>query len=320
MAEIGIVIPVYNGGRYLAETLESVLAQTFADWTLVIVDDGSTDESGVIADTFATRDSRICVLHIANAGIAAARNAGLQAHGTECAAAIFLDADDIWYPDSLQILHQALLDNPLAVGAHGTHCLINDVGHPLHPSPIEQLYFGPRRVLATWWPKRVPVERPTTFAVIALMNPIVSPGAALIRYGALIHAGEFDLAVSPLEDWDLWLRLTTHGYLAFVDRTVLAYRRHKDSASARLTIMATAHQALHHKHSSSAQLSPARRKLLADGSTWVVILLRWVWTREHWAARRYRQAVAEARRAGWVIARAYTRSIRRRVARSIETV
>ena len=94
MPKISIILPVYNAGRYLTECLDSVLSQTFADWELVAVDDGSKDVSGEILDKYAAKDSRIRVLHKANAGVWAARNDALRCAGGKWIT--FLDADDVY--------------------------------------------------------------------------------------------------------------------------------------------------------------------------------------------------------------------------------
>lgn len=78
MPEISVIVPVYNAGKYLARCVESILAQTFTDFELILVDDGSTDNSPVLCDHFAGRDSRVKVIHQKNAGVSAARNAGLD--------------------------------------------------------------------------------------------------------------------------------------------------------------------------------------------------------------------------------------------------
>ena len=89
---ISVIIPIYNVAPYLRECLDSVLAQTFADWEAICVDDGSTDESGAILDEYAARDSRFRIIHQKNAGVSAARNAALKKAQGEYIA--FVDADD----------------------------------------------------------------------------------------------------------------------------------------------------------------------------------------------------------------------------------
>ena len=105
MVKIGVIIPVYNVAPYLARCLDSVLAQTFSDWELILVDDGATDESGKIGDAYAARDQRIKVLHQVNGGAAAARNAGLDINTAEYIA--FIDADDYVEPNYLAAMFDA---------------------------------------------------------------------------------------------------------------------------------------------------------------------------------------------------------------------
>lgn len=118
MAKIGVIIPVYNVAPYLARCLDSVLAQTFTDWALLLVDDGSTDGSGKICDDYAARDQRIKVLHQVNGGAAAARNAGLDANTAEYIA--FIDADDYVEPNYLAAMFEALQKHQTLMAACGT--------------------------------------------------------------------------------------------------------------------------------------------------------------------------------------------------------
>lgn len=98
---ISVIIPVYNGERYLAATIESVLAQTYQDYELILVDDGSTDRSPAICEEYAARDSRIKVIHQANGGAAHARDVGVQNAGDHTGI-VFLDADDLFHPRMLE--------------------------------------------------------------------------------------------------------------------------------------------------------------------------------------------------------------------------
>lgn len=101
--KISVVIPVYNVERYLAECVDSVLAQSFGDYEILLVDDGATDSSGRMCDDYAGRDSRIRVIHRENGGLSAARNTGLDA--AEGTYIYFLDSDDHIAPDTLAKLH-----------------------------------------------------------------------------------------------------------------------------------------------------------------------------------------------------------------------
>lgn len=107
---LSIIMPVYNTAAYLEETVQSVLAQTYRDFELILVDDGSTDGSGDLCDTLATRDSRIRVVHKPNGGVASARNVGVDHVRGEYIG--FVDSDDIISP----VMYEVMLEQ---AGIHG---------------------------------------------------------------------------------------------------------------------------------------------------------------------------------------------------------
>ena len=98
--KISIIVPVYNSEKYLPETAQSILKQSFSDFELILVDDGSKDGSGKICDQLAAKDTRIKVIHKTNGGICSARNAGLKEAAGEYIA--FCDNDDIYLPGLLE--------------------------------------------------------------------------------------------------------------------------------------------------------------------------------------------------------------------------
>jgi CDP-glycerol glycerophosphotransferase len=116
---ITVIIPAYNAERYLEQTVQGVLAQTVSDWELVIVDDGSADGTALVAQSYAKPDPRIRVVRQANHGIAAARNRGLAESDTSCEFVIFLDHDDLWERDALELLREELRAHPGAAAANG---------------------------------------------------------------------------------------------------------------------------------------------------------------------------------------------------------
>src|SRR5579883_1725222 len=101
---VSVVIPTYNGEKYLAQTIESVLAQTLRDWELIIVDDGSQDNSPGIACDYAREEPRIRVVRQSNQGIAGARNRGLAESRPDAEFVAYLDHDDLWMPDALEAM------------------------------------------------------------------------------------------------------------------------------------------------------------------------------------------------------------------------
>ncbi|MBR6766909.1 MAG: glycosyltransferase family 2 protein [Clostridia bacterium] len=107
---ISIITPVYNAEKSIQNGIDSVLSQTYGNWELILVDDGSTDGSGALLDKAAAKDSRITVIHKANGGVSSARNVGLQAARGEYIA--WMDSDDYFCPEALEKLYAA-------ISAHG---------------------------------------------------------------------------------------------------------------------------------------------------------------------------------------------------------
>lgn len=119
--KISVIVPVYNVSAYLPECLDSILHQDYANLEIILIDDGSTDNSGIICDTYATRDSRIVVIHQKNAGAAAAKNVGLRIATGEYLS--FVDSDDTLEPGAFRHM-TALLENH---SADAVQCSFRDV-------------------------------------------------------------------------------------------------------------------------------------------------------------------------------------------------
>jgi glycosyltransferase involved in cell wall biosynthesis len=96
---VSVIIPIYNVEQYIAQNIESVIAQTHEKFELILINDGSTDKSGVIADVYSKKDSRIYVVHTINGGVSSARNKGLDLAAGDYVA--FIDGDDYVMPDYL---------------------------------------------------------------------------------------------------------------------------------------------------------------------------------------------------------------------------
>ena len=113
MAIISVVVPVYNVEKYLSRCIDSILNQTFSDFELILVDDGSPDNCGKICDKYAIKDKRIHVIHKVNGGLSEARNYGIEwaVKKSNSSWITFIDSDDWVHPDFLRILYKAVLDN-----------------------------------------------------------------------------------------------------------------------------------------------------------------------------------------------------------------
>lgn len=115
MAEISVIVPIYNSEKYIKRCIDSILTQTFTDFELILVDDGSTDLSGKICDDYKKQDLRIQVNHQINLGQAAARNSGIKQASANWIA--FVDADDVIHPQYLEILYRAVAENKVKISA-----------------------------------------------------------------------------------------------------------------------------------------------------------------------------------------------------------
>lgn len=113
--KISIIVPVYNSEKYLCRCIDSVLEQTYSDFELLLVDDGSKDNSGKICDEYATKDHRIKVFHKENKGVSSARNFGINVAIGEWV--IFIDSDDYFTPKALYLLLNAAIDNNVFISS-----------------------------------------------------------------------------------------------------------------------------------------------------------------------------------------------------------
>jgi glycosyltransferase involved in cell wall biosynthesis len=222
---VSIVVPAFNGVRFLEAALRSIARQTFTHFECLIVDDGSTDGTSALAEKFAASDARFrCVIQ-PHAGVAEARNHGFRLSDPSAQLLVFMDADDVWMDDSLQSLVAVLEKNPQAVGAHGLADLIDADGKPMDFFDFtgfgrRRIGFDGRRIVD------VDPARPSTFETVLYSSKIYPPGVLMLRRWAIEKAGLFDANLGGVEDWDLVIRVARFGELSFLNRVILHYRRH----------------------------------------------------------------------------------------------
>jgi len=259
--KVSIVTPTYNGAAYLGETIESVVRQTEPGWELVVVDDGSDDDSPAIAARYASIDPRIQTLARSRTGVAAARNEGLGRTDPAADYVLFLDHDDVLLPDTLATLIAAAETDPAAVGAHGLAREVDASG-----APTGVVLNAERRKVAGSRIAFCAPGEPTTFATLLCDCCLPTPGVALIRRSAidtaLADGPLFDTAVGTANDWYAWLRLTLHGDFVFQNRVVLEWRRHDANDSHHREKMFDAEAAMRLKAVDLARTPDQRRMAL----------------------------------------------------------
>lgn len=261
LPQISIVVPAFNAEAYLEHTLDSVLAQSVTEWELWIVNDGSTDRTAEIAGRYAAQDSRLCLVSQPNFGVSAARNLG--AAQTHAPLLIFLDADDVWEPDALLTLRRTLDAHLEAPAVYGLARYIGKQGEPIDRGVCEghqRFRLGLEHGRVIVWPE----DRPTTFAVEAVMERVMTCGTVLMRRAAWTQAGEFDISLRMWEDWDFWLRLSRLGGLIFTDTLVLGYRRHDTNVSGQRDLLESGEWRVREKLLASVK-DPAHLEIARQG-------------------------------------------------------
>ena len=210
---VSVIIPCYNTARFVAATVESVFSQTYRDYEVIVVNDGSPD-TPELEHVLAPWRDKITYVHTENCGLAGARNNGIRASRGELIA--LLDSDDIWEPAFLQVLVDLFQKNP------GIDVVYSDA-----------VLFGvtdsPGQTLMTLFPPREEV----TFDSILSSRAWVFVVSCIVRREALSRVGGFDQNLRYAEDLDLWLRIA-HGGSKFLPcpQPLVRYRRRAGSLTA----------------------------------------------------------------------------------------
>ena len=208
---ISVVLPVYNAEAYVREAVESILAQSFTDFELIAVDDGSTDGGGAVLRELAARDTRIVLVERPNDGLVSALNEGIARARAEFIAR--MDADDVAMPERFALQHARMIQEP-ELAVLGSFIRVMDGGgniirlgeYPLTPKAAARH-----------------VERGC---------PVAHP-AVMMRRDAVLKAGGYRKAFRHAEDYDLWLRMSGSGHaMANLPWPLLNYREHGANVSA----------------------------------------------------------------------------------------
>ena len=201
MPLISVIVPAYNSQKTIKETIESVLQQTFTDFELIIVDDGSQDNTLEVINSI--RDERIQVFSYENKGASANRNRGLAKSEGEFIA--FLDGDDLWTEDKLEAQLAALQNNPQADVAYSWTDCIDENSQFLRRGGY-------------------PTAEGNILPHLLLLDILENGSNPLIRRQALLAIGGFDESLQAGQDWDLYLRLAMNHQFVCVPKQQIFYR------------------------------------------------------------------------------------------------
>jgi glycosyltransferase involved in cell wall biosynthesis len=204
---VSVIIPTYNRGWCLREAIDSVLSQEFTDYELIVVDDGSTDDTRTILDSYG---QDIIVLTQANQGVSAARNRGIAESRAQLVA--FLDSDDLWLPQKLNRQVEFFKSNPDALICQTEETWVRN-GLRVNPKKRHQKLSGM-------------IFEPS------LDLCLISPSAVMIRKSLFDAVGVFDESLPACEDYDLWLRVSCRYPIYLIDEPLIIKRGgHPDQLS-----------------------------------------------------------------------------------------
>jgi hypothetical protein len=237
MVKVSVIIPAYNQADYLPKAIHSVLDQTYTDFEILVVDDGSTDETADIAN--ALTDERVRYIYQDNKGLSAARNTGIKHSSGKYLT--YLDSDDQFLPEKLEVLVNVLEENPHFGFAAGQAIPIDE-----EDIPVGEIFDVPL---------------PDDSSQLLLGNPL-HVGSVMVERSWQEIAGFFDETLLSYEDWDMWLRLARAGCpMTWVARPVSLYRFHRHQMTRQGKQMTTATFAVLDKHFADPTLPESWRDL-----------------------------------------------------------
>ena len=203
---ISVVLPLYNKEKAIARTVESVLKQTKPDFELIIVNDGSTDNSLAVAQQLALQDSRLRIIDKPNGGVSSARNTGIKAASGEYIA--LLDGDDTWDPTFLEEQVRLIEDFPKA-GLWGVNYAFVRSGIPY---PCQQgMGAGFRGYVENYFGTK--------------HNDLFCSSSVMIRKNVFEQVGYFDERIAASEDLDMWFRIILHFPIVYYDKVLVYYQQ-----------------------------------------------------------------------------------------------
>jgi glycosyltransferase involved in cell wall biosynthesis len=251
---VTVVIPAYNASRYIAQALDSVKAQTFGDYEVIVVNDGSEDREE-LERILHSHPLPIIYLSQENRGVSAARNAAIKIGRGEFYAQ--LDSDDQWKPNYLEVQLGILNDNPDIALIYPNATIIGD-------GATSEMDFM----------EKSPSEGEVTFEALLQQKCIVMTSVTA-RMNVIREAGMFDESIRSCEDFDLWLRIVKNGgRILYHRRPLVLYRRHEGSLSSDRVWMTRHLLAVYEKSAGAFKLTPAETEILNKQITSTRAMLR----------------------------------------------
>ncbi len=206
---VSIILPTYNCAGFLPDSIGSILLQTYDSYEIIVVDDGSTDNTREVLKPFM---QRIQYIHLVkNKGLPAARNTGIRAARGEYLA--FIDADDLWLPEKLQTDIAYLNKHPDVGMVYSKHLNVDVNGRALNGGTKKRLPSG------------------NIFTQLFSEQNFIIPSSVVVRREVFNMTGLFDEQLFNCQDWDMWLRIAFFSKIAGINKTLIKYRHNPHSLS-----------------------------------------------------------------------------------------
>lgn len=211
MPQISVIVNTFNSVRFIRETIASIQSQTFTDFEIIIVDDGSTDNTLEIVSSI--DDPRIKIYPYSNVGISASRNRGINHSSAEFIA--FMDHDDLWHKEKLENQLKALKNSPSAGFVYSYLNMVDEAGRIIRACPAVK-------------------DAQKAYEKLLVKNFVCTASNPLIRKSYLLKVGCFDENIYGADDWDLFLRLAAQAPVVVSPHYEIYYRVVKGSGSSKV--------------------------------------------------------------------------------------
>jgi glycosyltransferase involved in cell wall biosynthesis len=229
LPKLSIIIPCYNSESYIGKTIQSVINQLYSSWELIVVNDGSTDNSVLEVSRYLSVDSRIKLFTIENSGVNNARNFGFSKSSCHSEYIHFLDSDDIISPNFYQRLTKFLDDNLQFGAVYSNHIFINEIDQK-----IETPKWGDRFIPTQFWMNKVPENTIETSPISIALWCKISESMTVIRRSIYENSKKWDPTFKyglGGEGVVLFFELSLISKIAYIDEILYNYRRHDSQSS-----------------------------------------------------------------------------------------
>lgn len=266
MPYVSVITPCYNSARFVSYTIEGVRAQTFSDWEMIVVNNGSTDDPISVVAPISSQDTRVSLLSKPHGGVASARNTGFKASSPDSKYVYFLDADDVPTPEMLQVMVEYLDDHPEVGLVFTAPLLIDEIGKEI----------GLARADSGWYPRQVPMGRfgmrflrddePQTPLSSLFALCTITPSVSVIRRSIYVQTPGWDEDFGQMyEDADLFMQIALRSEVHWLPLRVVKYRRHSTQTTTDLDRNIRQSIKLFQKwHALMPQLEPTHRQMVAE--------------------------------------------------------